>query len=188
MARFPKKSLIFTMLFINCLTCSVNADQNDPRLDSLFAKLKTPLSQVDAQIIESKIWIYWRLFPNNQSVETSMKTAIEIMQAGNLQKAELLLSQIINQEPQFAEAWNKRATIRYLRGNYKGSAKDIANVLLLEPRHFGALSGLGMINMQTGNWSDALQNYQAAFSINPNLPNIERLIKNLKFRLRGYSL
>jgi tetratricopeptide (TPR) repeat protein len=90
--------------------------------------------------------------------------------------------------PDFSEAWNKRATVRFMIGNHDGSANDIAKVLQLEPRHFGALSGLGMIHMRAGNWESALKSYKAAFAIHPYLNNIETLIDDLSQRLKGQAL
>ena len=167
---------------------TANADQNDPRLDSLFADLQTPLSATAAQQIENQIWQYWLSFPDDQSIENTMTAAILMMERGRFQSAERIFGRIIDREPYFAEAWNKRATVRFLAGNHNGSAKDIAKVLQLEPRHFGALSGLGMIHMHNGDWENALKTYKLAFSIHPYLANVEMIIKDLKKRLKGRAL
>ena len=164
------------------------ADQNDPRLDPLFADLQTALSVTAAQQIENQIWQYWLSFPNDQTIENTMTAAMLMMERGRLQSAERIFGRIIDREPHFAEAWNKRAMVRFLAGNHKGSAKDIAKVLQLEPRHFGALSGLGMIHMHNGDWQNALETYELAFSINPYLANVEMIIKDLKKRLKGLAL
>ena len=164
------------------------ADQNDPRLDPLFADLQTALSVTAAQQIENQIWQYWLSFPNDQTIEKTMTAAMLMMERGRLQSAERILGHIIDREPHFAEAWNKRATVRFLAGNHNGSAKDIAKVLQLEPRHFGALSGLGMIHMHNGDWQNALETYELAFSIHPYLANVEMIIENLKKRVRGLAL
>jgi tetratricopeptide (TPR) repeat protein len=105
-----------------------------------------------------------------------------------LQSAEQIFGRIIDREPHFAEAWNKRATVRFLGGNLNGSTKDIAKVLQLEPRHFGALSGLGMIHMYNGDWQNALKTYELAFSIHPYLANVEMIIEDLRKRLKGRAL
>ena len=114
------------------------ADQNDPRLDQLFADLQTPLSTAAVEDIETKIWAYWASFPDDKSVENTMTKATQLMQSGRLQSAERIFSRIIDRAPDFAEAWNKRATVRFMIGNHDGSANDIAKVLQLESRHFGA--------------------------------------------------
>ena len=164
------------------------ADQNDPRLDQLFADLQTPLSTTAVEDIETKIWAYWTSFPDDESVENTMTKATQLMQAGQLQSAERILSRIIDRVPDFSEAWNKRATVRFMIGNHDGSANDIAKVLQLEPRHFGALSGLGMIHAQQGNYKGALLAYQAAARQNPHMEQIETIITSLKKRLRGEAL
>ena len=164
------------------------ADQNDPRLDQLFANLQSPLSTAAVDDIEAKIWAYWTSFPDDKSVENTMAKATHLMQSGRLQSAERIFSRIIDRAPDFSEAWNKRATVRFMIGNHDGSANDIAKVLQLEPRHFGALSGLGMIHMRAGNWESALKSYKAAFAIHPYLNNIEMLIDDLSQRLKGQAL
>ena len=161
------------------------ADQNDPRLDPLFADLQTPLSTAAVEDIETKIWAYWASFPDDKSVENTMTKATQLMQSGRLQSAERIFSRIIDRAPDFAEAWNKRATVRFMIGNHDGSANDTAKVLQRESRHCGALSGLGMIHMRAGNWNSALKSYEAAFAIHPYLNNIETLIDNLTQRLKG---
>ena len=164
------------------------ADQNDPRLEQLFTDLQTPLSTAAVEAIEAKIWAHWTSFPDDESVENTMAKATQLMRQGRLQSAERIFSRIIDRAPDFAEAWNKRATVRFMIGNHDGSASDIAKVLQLEPRHFGALSGLGMIHMRAGNWESALKSYEAAFAIHPYLSNIEQLIDDLSQRLKGQAL
>ena len=90
--------------------------------------------------------------------------------------------------PDFAEAWNKRATVRFLIGNDAGSRRDIARVMELEPRHFGALSGLGMINMRSGDLQAALQAFEAALRVNPHLDQAVDVTEQLRRRLRGQPL
>ena len=170
------------------LIYNAHADQNDPRLIHLFADLQTPLTSAAAQEIEEKIWSHWGTFPDDKTVENTMNMAVLLMERGELRLAEQIFSRIIDRAPDFAEAWNKRATARFLMGNHKGSAEDIAEVLRLEPRHFGALSGLGMIYMNSGDWRGALNSYKAALAINPYLTNIKLLIDSLKQRLKGQAL
>ena len=187
MSKFAA-SLIFCAILIVGHPRVACADQNDQRLDQLFADLQSNLSTAAIDDIETQIWAYWTSFPDDESVETNMAKATHLMQSGRLQSAERIFSRIIDRAPDFAEAWNKRATVRFMIGNHDGSANDIAKVLQLEPRHFGALSGLGMIHMRAGNWESALKSYEAAFAIHPYLSNIETLIDNLTQRLKGQAL
>jgi len=165
-----------------------NADQNDPKLDKLFAALQTSLSNANAASLEREIWAIWTRYPDDQVINYQMDRAIKMINAGQLDDAEAMFSAIISRKPAFAEAWNKRATVRFFRGDDAGSANDILQVIKLEPRHFGALSGLGMIKVRGGDLQGALQAYRAAQRINPFLPNIEVIIDKLGQRLNGRAL
>ena len=187
MFKFAGSILAFMMLATSHPLIAF-ADQNDPRLDQLFSDLQTPLSDAAVKEIEKKIWAFWTNFSDDQTINDTMAMAMKMIDAGRLRSAEQLLSRIIDREPNFAEAWNKRATVRFIIGNHGESAKDIAKVLQLEPRHFGALSGLGMIHMQAGNGQSALKSYEAAFAIHPYLRNIKTLIDELKQHLKGRAL
>jgi len=165
-----------------------NADQTDPKLDTLFAALQTSLSNANAASLEREIWAIWTRYPDDQAINRQMDRAIKMMNAGRLDDAEAMFSAIISRKPAFAEAWNKRATVRFFRGDDAGSANDILQVVKLEPRHFGALSGLGMIKVRAGDLQGALQAYRAAQRINPFLPNIEMIIDKLEQKLNGRAL
>ena len=110
------------------------------------------------------------------------------MNQGMLDSAERVFSRLVNDSPEFAEAWNKRATVRFLLGDDAGSRRDIARVIDLEPRHFGALSGLGMIHMRSGDLEAALQAFEAALRINPHLAQAEDVTRQLQKQLRGQAL
>ena len=165
-----------------------NADQTYPKLGKLFAALQTSLSHASAASLEHEIWTIWTHYPDDQAINRQMDRAIKMMNAGQLDDAEAMFSAIISREPAFAEAWNKRATVRFFRGDDAGSANDILQVIKLEPRHFGALAGLGMIKVRAGDFQGALQAYRAAQRINPFLPNIEMIIDRLGQRLKGRAL
>ena len=108
-----------------------------------------------------------------------MKAASKIMQNGDLEQAELLFTQLIEKAPGWAEAWNKRATVRYYRDNLIGSIADIKETLVLEPRHFGAL-GLGMIQMRLQDYSEALSTYESLRKIHPNSQDVGRILPALR--------
>jgi len=165
-----------------------NADQTDPKLDKLFAALQTSLSNANAASLEREIWAIWTRYPDDQAINRQMDRAIKMMNAGRLDDAEAMFSAIISRKPAFAEAWNKRATVRFFRGDDAGSANDILQVIKLEPRHFGALSGLGMIKVREGDLQGAFQAYRAAQRINPFLPNIEVIIDKLGQKLNGRGI
>jgi Flp pilus assembly protein TadD, contains TPR repeats len=152
------------------------ADQNDPQLDGLFIALQAGPSETQAANIELEIWTRWDNHPYDPLANQKMKKGIKLMNSGHLGSAEDVFSRIINSHPDFAEAWNKRATVRFFRGNDTGSASDILQVIKLEPRHFGALSGLGMIRVRAGDFEGALKAYKAAQRMNPYLPQITAII------------
>ena len=164
------------------------ADQNDPQLDDLFIALQAGPSETQAAKIELEIWTRWGDHPYDPFANRQMKKGIELMNSGHLGAAEDVFSRIINSHPDFAEAWNKRATVRFFRGNDTGSASDILQVIKLEPRHFGALSGLGMIRVRAGDLEGAIKAYKAAQRMNPYLPQIEAIIDQLGKKLKGRAL
>ena len=164
------------------------ADQNDPKLDDLFIALQASPSETQAANIEIEIWTRWGDHPYDPFANRQMKKGIELMNSGALGAAEDVFSRIINSHPDFAEAWNKRATVRFFRGNDTGSASDILQVIKLEPRHFGALSGLGMIRVRAGDFKGALKAYKAAQRMNPHLLQIKLIIDQLGKKLKGLAL
>ena len=107
------------------------------------------------------------------------------MESGQLREAEAIFSQIINRDDEFSEAWNKRATVRFMLNDMSGSVQDIAQTLKREPRHFGALSGLGMIHTLDGNFKSAIAIYEQILTIHPLNPEAARVIPELKLKLRG---
>ena len=171
------------ILFIIC-AFPLQANTTDTLLDQL-AKAET---RADANRIVSSIWTAWLSEYSTEREHQLMEKGISAMESRRFQQAEALFTSIIKSNPDYTEAWNKRATVRFMIGNHDGSANDIAKVLQLEPRHFGALSGLGMIHMRAGNWESALKSYKAAFAIHPYLNNIETLIDKLSQRLKGQAL
>ncbi len=164
------------------------ADQNDPELDTLFMELKITSNKVKAAELQREIWARWTAFETDETIDQSMQMGVRLMNAGAFRDAESWFGKLAMMAPKFAEAWNKRATVRFLIGDLAGSKRDIARVLQLEPRHFGALSGLGMIHAQQGNYEGALLAYEAAARQNPHMQQIKTIIANLKKRLLGEAL
>ena len=164
------------------------ADQNGPKLDDLCIALQASPSETQAANIEIEIWTRWGDHPYDPFANRQMKKGIELMNSAHLVAAENVFSRIINSHPDFAEAWNKRATVRFFRGNDTGSASDILQVIKLEPRHFGALSGLGMIRVRAGDFEGALKAYKAAQRMNPYLRQIKAIIDQLGKKLKGLAL
>lgn len=147
-------------------------------LDGLFGKLHDEESPARARKLARVIWKIW----NRSGTPTGnilLQQAEKAMRAGQERVAGAILSTVIGQYPDFTEAWNKRATLRFLLGDYKGSIKDIKEVLKREPRHFGALSGLGLIYQRQGKNKLALEAFRRALAIHPHLKAARRAIKSL---------
>lgn len=154
-------------------------DQNDPELNDLFEQLQTVESQSAADEITDKIWSIWRQSPD-EDINQMMKIGISAMQNARLVEAKKIFDDIVTKAPDFAEGWNKRATVYYFLREFEKSASDIRQTLLLEPRHFGAISGLGLIFIQLDYPESALETFKQALEIHPHLPGPKIQIKKLK--------
>ena len=141
-------------------------DQTDPRLGSLFEQLRAVTQPAEASSIEQRIWSIW-LKPQNPAVEPLMQDGIDAMNRADYQTALEKFDQIVELAPQFAEGWNKRATVHYLLGNFEESLADIDATLELEPHHFGALSGRGLVYIQLGDYEAALSAFEDALEVSP---------------------
>ena len=163
------------------------ADQTDPALDGLFAKLQHQDAAPRAARLTEEIWRRW-LDSGDAALNERLETGIIAMNAGYLRLAHDVFDDVIGQAPAFAEGWNKRATVRYFLGDHTGSIADCARVLELEPRHFGALSGLGMIHVALGEEAEAIRWFERALAVNPHLPGVKENISILRERLRGKAI
>lgn len=158
--------------------------QNDPRLPLMFERLKTASDAAASQAIEQEIWAIWHV-SGDEKVDALMALGLRAMMAGNNSIALTIYDEMVKIAPRFAEAWNKRATVHYLMGRHDESADDIERTLALEPRHFGALSGLGLIRLVQGRESTALAAFDRALAVHPNLAGRDTHIKDLRNKLRG---
>jgi tetratricopeptide (TPR) repeat protein len=164
-----------------------HADQKDPRLDKLFQQLKTAANTEASQPIEEQIWEIW-IESGDQNVDALMAIGVAALNDSDYAQAYRAFSRIVDLAPNFAEGWNKRATVLYLMGRYDESMKDIAKTLALEPRHFGALSGLGLCNAQLQKEKEALDAFEKALAINPNMPGIKLDADEMKKQLGDKSI
>ena len=158
------------------------ANQNDTRLDSLFSQLQITGSGQKARTIEKFIWKIWRE-SGDESVDQLMVDGVKAMGGGNYEGALIAFNSIVKGAPNFAEGWNKRATLYWLMGDFEKSVEDINRTLALEPRHFGALSGLAMIRESQKRPLDALQAFERALEIYPAMPNAAERIRKLNRQL-----
>lgn len=164
------------------------ADQTDPRLDQLFDRLQQAPGPDTVRSLERSIWAIWYSYPSNPALERLLRVGEVAMNIGELDAAEAVFGDVINEAPAFAEAWNRRATVRFIMGDYPGSITDVAQTLILEPRHFGALSGLGMIYSRLDRDEEALAAFQAALEVHPEMPGIQEAVRDLQEALNGEPL
>ena len=166
--------LIFS-LFINNVSAS--------ELDNLFFKLKNASDKNIAKHYENRIWNHWLLDGSNDTSNIQMQRGVNLLQSGELNNALKIFESLSKKEPRWAEPINKIATIKFLMGDYLGSVNDIKLTLQLEPRHFGAISGLVQINIHLNNYNEALKNIDYVSKIHPFIniqqlrPHILKLIK-----------
>lgn len=158
-------ALVFAVFLIVGLSVTY-ADQTDERLQSLFTELKLASDAEEASAIESKIWQLWLEAPD-ENASLLMSQVSQAMSSGQLDLALRLSNQLIDSAPDYAEAWNKRATIHYLMGDDDSSVADIGETLSLEPRHFGAISGLGLIFLRQRDLESALDAFEQVLIISP---------------------
>jgi tetratricopeptide (TPR) repeat protein len=156
-------------------------------LDFLFGALKAAPDAESAKQVENRIWALWIASGSDTAnlLMTRAKTAID---ANDLNLALELLDAIVKIKPDYVEAWNRRATIHYMRKEFGQSMEDIRQVLIREPRHFGAMSGLGMILQEFGDEKRALDVFRRALEINPHLPKIDELVKTLTEKVEGRAI
>ncbi len=158
--------------------------QNDPRLPPLFRALKDAGSAEEAAPVEARIWSLWST-TGDTAVDGLMAVGLAAMQAERYDDALRVFDRMVARQPDFAEGWNKRATVHYLMGDYRKSAADIERTLALEPRHFGALSGLGLVELARGNEHKALEAFERALKIHPHLAGADTHIRALRDKLKG---
>lgn len=148
-------------------------------LDTLFAKLQTATDPVAIQELEQAIWQQWTL-PTDPAQRQLMVRGISEMQQQELNSAVTTFTRLIELAPQLSEAWNKRATVHWLMGNFKASIADICETVKREPRHFGAYSGLGMIRAEMNEPARAVAAFELAKKYNPHIVGLDTEIARLK--------
>lgn len=169
------------------LAAPAKADQRDPRLSELFDQLKAAESAESAQPIEAEIWTIWAQSESDE-VNLLMGLGINAMARADNRTALELFDKMIEVAPDFSEGWNKRATVLYLIGEYERSRTDVDKTLELEPRHFGALSGLGLIYLAEGEQEKALDAFRRALAVNPTMPGPQRWVEELKSSVEGQPI
>ncbi|MFB9356181.1 tetratricopeptide repeat protein [Sneathiella chinensis] len=156
-----------------------NARQDDNRLDPLFEKLTNATSVSEGKDIERAIWEIW-LVSGNDAVDSLMTQGIMYLSLGQLPQALFFFTAITEMDPGFAEAWNKRAMVLFIMGDLNGSLKDVGRTLELEPRHFGAMAGLGQIMESKRAYKKALAAFEQAIRVNPHMTEVQKRVRRLR--------
>ena len=179
------KSLITGLAILGvALSAPALARQDDPRLDQLFGQLQIA---DDPTAIEQSIWTIW-LESGSDTTDLLLKRGTAAMQAREFEDALSIFTTVVERDPAFAEGWNKRATLLFLMGRYPESIADIEMTTDLEPRHFGALSGLGMIRSADNDMKGALEAYRRVLEVHPNNPNAGQIVKELEKEVEGRGI
>ncbi len=159
---------------------------NGETLDALFAQLQqkdTP----NPRRIERAIWREWSK-SGDRLADIMLQNGQKAMRQKVYDAAITQFSVLIDTYPDFTEAWNMRATVYYLMGDYGRSIDDVQQVLIREPRHFGALAGLGAMLLQLDKKREALDAYKAAIAVNPHQIGAKQAIERIEQELQGESL
>ena len=143
--------------------------------------------EASAKHVEARIWAIW-LQTSSDTAALLMLRAKAAMDAHKPDVAMKLLDAVVKLRPDYIEAWNRRATLYYLKNDYARSLQDIREVLIREPRHFGALAGLGMNMQDSGDEKRALEAFRKALAVNPHLEKVPELVKTLTEKVEGRDI
>tara|TARA_B100000029_G_scaffold40773_1_gene38016 strand:+ start:533 stop:1042 length:510 start_codon:yes stop_codon:yes gene_type:complete len=169
------------------MTIISQSDQKK-ELDVLFNELKSVGSKVTALEIEQQIWNIWVTHPTDRKLTKLLSKGSKYMSENRLGDAYLVFTEVISLDENWAEAWNKRATVLYLMGEYEKSQNDIDRVLSLEKRHFGALSGQGLVQTALENYQKAIDSYLETHKIYPAMETPLIMIEKLKIKIKRESI
>ncbi|MEP3244675.1 MAG: tetratricopeptide repeat protein [Sneathiella sp.] len=181
------KSVLSVALLVGLFAGEAPARQDDERLVPLFEQLLVTNDLSQASLIEKSIWNIW-MVSGNERIDLLMLLGVQNMASGQYRQALKLFTLALETDPHYAEAWNKRATVRFLVGDLNGSVSDVGRVLELEPRHFGAFAGLGQIYELKKTPDQAIAAFEKALKINPHMPGVVRKIRLLRLEIDGSKI
>jgi tetratricopeptide (TPR) repeat protein len=156
-------------------------------LDALFVSLKAAKDDAEADAVVAEIWSVWQR-SGKPEIDRILEEGIGYLAIRQYGPAHDRFTEALEAAPDFAEAWNKRATVLYLMNEHDRSLADIAKVMTLEPRHFGALAGRATIHAHAGRWKEALTDFRAALAVNPFLKERTTVLPELERRVEGERL
>ena len=178
---------ILTIVILFFSTTTLSANDRDVELDNLFLELKKNIPSLSSRVAQ-KIWTLWSTHPTDQKLTSLLDEGSRLVQDQKLNRAIDVFTEAIELDPNWAEAWNKRATVFYMVGEFKKSQDDIDKVLELENRHFGALAGQGMVNIQLKNYDKAKRSYQKVQEIYPAMKSPKVMIEQIEELIKRQSI
>jgi len=171
------KYLLFLLILFSFN--QLKAEDRKNQLNKLFNELK--INNTDLVYgTEQKIWEIWSTHPTDQFLTTRLAEGSKLVRNQQLVNAVDIFTEVIEKDPTWAEAWNKRATVLYMLGDYQSSQNDIDKVLKLEDRHFGALAGQGLVNIKLENYEKAIKSYEKAQEIYPAMKSPKIMIEQIE--------
>jgi tetratricopeptide (TPR) repeat protein len=186
-SAFRAATAAFALAAVLAFAAPASARQDDPRLDDLFRKLLAVPAGETADAVEDQIWTIWLEHPG-RDVPTLMNSGVQLLHKDDFKAALELFDHIVKLAPNYAEGWNKRANAHYLLGDYPAAVSDIRHTLLLEPRHFAALAGLGLVYLAVDEPAGALKAFEAGLAINPHMGGVREQVDKLRQQLAGSPL
>jgi tetratricopeptide (TPR) repeat protein len=180
------RAFLFFLIYL-CSITSSHSNEREVKLNQLFDELKVNKAKV-AAIVAQEIWSLWSTHPTDQKLTSMLDEGSRLVQDRQLSRAISVFSDAIELDPLWAEAWNKRATVFYMVGEFQKSQDDIDKVLELENRHFGALAGQGMVNIKLKNYDKAKRSYQKAQEIYPALESPKVMIEQIEELIKRQSI
>ena len=176
--------LVLGLLFFS----NANSEERELELNKLFNQLKNNSNASMAFDVEMRIWNIWSTHPSQENLTQLLADGSNLMTQHKLNKAYETFSKVISLDPNWAEGWNKRATVLYMLGRYEESQEDINEVLKLEKRHFGALSGQGLVQIELKNYERAINSYKEVQKIYPSMQSSKIMIPQLKELIKSESI
>ena len=182
------KQIFFIFIFLVYSCFSYADDSQQKQIDDLFNQLKITTNYEDSKRIESKFWKLWSTHPSENSLTALLEDGSSYVSQNKFETAYDTFTKAIELDSNWAEAWNKRATVLYLMGKYEQSQADIDKVLELEKRHFGALAGQGLVQTALNNYKKAIDSYIEAQKIQQNVKTPLIMIKKLQNQIKKESI
>ena len=182
------KKIFFITIFFTYSFFSYADSGHQNQIDKLFDQLKSTTSYQESKEIESKIWELWTTHPSENSLTALLADGSFYMSQNKLETAYETFTKTIELDPNWPEAWNKRATVLYLMGKYELSQSDIDKVLELEKRHFGALSGQGLVQTALNNYQKAIESYIEVHKVHPYMKSPLIMIEKLQLQIKKESI